>query len=235
MVATLHPQLTLSLGIVSTSSFESYWSGSANANAVASLHSFCAGELPEQQFLLWGDSAVGKTHLLSAACQQLAGKGFQVAYLTGELASREGALVGIENADLLCLDDLHRLAHGGEEALFHCINRCRESGTRLLFASKLPKDELPISLPDLKTRLSWGVIFQLHALDDEELSDALNRLLSVRGLDVSDDVIDYILRRYPRNMNALSKLAEQLDQASMSEQRRITIPLVRSLTDEAQT
>ena len=234
MVATLHPQLTLSLGIVSTSSFESYWSGSANANAVASLHSFCAGELPDHQFLLWGNSAVGKTHLLSAACQQLAGKGFQIAYLTGELASREGALVGIEHTDLFCLDDLHGLARGGEEALFHCINRCRESGTRMLFASRLPKDELPISLPDLKTRLSWGAVFQLQALEDNELSDALNRLLSVRGLDVNDEVIDYILRRYPRNMNALSELVEQLDQASMSEQRRITIPLVRSLSNDVQ-
>jgi len=230
----LHPQLTLPLGTASSSTFDSYWPGNANANTAASLLAFCAskqasGKATEQQFYIWGATAVGKTHLLSAACQKLAELGFQVAYLTGELASSEGALIGIENADLFCLDDLHQLESRSEELLFHCINRCRDSGTRLLFASECAIDELPISLPDLKTRLSWGTVFKLQTLNDTELPGALNHLLNLRGLSVSDDVIDYILRRYPRNMVALSDLVEQLDQASLSEQRRITIPLVRDL------
>ena len=228
----LHPQLTLALGTASSSSFESYWPGEVNANALASVRAFCAGELQDQQLLVWGGDSVGKTHLLSAACQDLANRGYQVAYLTGDLASSDGALLGIEQAELFCLDDLQDLSQQSEEALFHCINRCRESGTRLLFAARTPVDELSVALPDLKTRLSWGAVFQLHALPDADLAAALQRLLSLRGLAISEDVSDYILRRYPRSMSAITDLVDQLDQASMSEQRRITIPLVRSLSEE---
>lgn len=224
-----HPQLTLPLGNAASSSFESYVPGLANAHAAASVRSFCADESGEQQLLLWGASAVGKTHLLSAACQEMATRGFQVAYLTGDLANREDALASIENVELFCLDDLQALAPSSEAALFHCINRCRESGTRLLFASKPSIDELPLSLPDLKTRLSWGAVFHLQSLADDELPEVLMQLLRLRGLDVNDDVVDYILRRYPRNMHALRDLVDALDQASMVEKRRVTIPLVRGL------
>lgn len=228
----LHPQLTLSIGTVPSLSFESYMPGSGNAEACAALMEFCGGEINEKQILLWGESASGKTHLLSAACQDFAARGYQVAYLTGELASRDGSLSAMESMDLLCLDDLHLLKSSAQETLFHCINRCRDSGTRLIFSSKVSIDEMCFSLADLVTRLSWGPVFQLHTLSDEELPNALALQLKLRGLDVSLDVIEYIVRRYPRNMQVLSKLVERLDQASLTEQRRITIPLVRRVSEQ---
>ena len=227
----LHPQLTLSIGTVPSSTFESFIPGSGNADAYATTMAFCAAEVNEKQIFLWSEHAAGKTHLLSAACQQCTARGYQVAYLCGELASHSGALSAMESIDLLCLDDLHLLAPSAQETLFHCINRCRDSGTRLIFSSKVSIDELSFSLADLVTRLSWGPVFQLHMLTDEELPNALALQLQLRGLDVSDDVIDYILRRYPRNMQDLTQLVERLDQASLTEQRRITIPLVRSVSE----
>jgi len=195
------------------------------------LMAFCDGEVNEKQILFWGERASGKTHLLSAACQKFAARGYQLAYLTGELASRDGALNAMESIDLLCLDDLHLLESSAQETLFHCINRCRDSGTRMLFSSKVSIDELRFSLADLVTRLSWGTVFQLHTLNDDELPSALALQLELRGLDVSLDVIEYIVRRYPRNMQDLTQLVERLDHASMTEQRRITIPLVRSVSE----
>jgi len=228
----LHPQLTLPLGVAPSSSFESYMAGRHNSDAFATVQAFCAGEINDKQLLLWGDTSVGKTHLLSAACASFAGRGFQVAYLTGDLAGHDGALQGMESLDLLCLDDVHLVHSAAEEALFHCINRCRDTQTHLLFASKLALDELSLGLPDLLTRLSWGPVFQLQALTDNELSDAFAMMLKLRGLDVHADVIEYVLRRYPREITALKALAERLDQASLSEQRRITIPLIRSLSEK---
>jgi len=227
----LHPQLTLSIGTVPSSSFESYLPGMGNADAHATLIAFCAGEVSEKQILLWGEPASGKTHLLSAVCQDFAARGYQVAYLTGELASHEGALSAMESIDLVCLDDLHLLHVSAQESLFHCINRCRDSGTRLIFSSNTSIDELGFSLADLVTRLSWGPVFQLHTLADDELPDALALQLQLRGLDVGTDVIEYIVRRYPRNMRSLIQLVERLDQASLTQQRRITIPLVRSVSE----
>lgn len=227
-----HPQLTLSLGIALSSSFDSFVPGEANADACATMQGLCAGEIHETQILLWGEKSVGKTHLLSAACQNFASRGYQVAYLTGDLANYDDALVGIEGSDLFCLDDLHLLEPPAEENLFHCINRCRDSHTRLFFASEVSVDKLGFGLPDLVTRLSWGPVFHLQALDDDELSAAFALMLKMRGLEVGDDVIDYVLRRYPREITALKQLVERLDQASLTEQRRITIPLIKRLDDQ---
>ena len=228
----LHPQLTLSIGTVPSSSFESYFSGAGNAQVCVALKAFCTGDVNEKQMLLWGAPTSGKTHLLSAVCQEFAGRGFQVAYLTGELASLDGALSAMENIDLLCLDDVHLLQPSAQEALFHCINRCRDAETRLLFSSEVSIDNLKFSLDDLVTRLSWGPVFQLHTLSDEELSGAVALQLQLRGLAVSEEVIEYIVRRYPRNMLALTRLIKQLDQISLTEQRRVTIPLVRSINEQ---
>lgn len=227
-----HPQLTLSLGINPSSSFDSFVAGEANADAFAAMQGLCAGELHETQILLWGEKSVGKTHLLSAACQDFSSRGYQVSYLTGDLANYDDALVGIERGDLFCLDDLHLLQPAAEENLFHCINRCRDSHTRLFFASEVPIDKLGFGLPDLLTRLSWGPVFHLHVLDDDELSSAFALMLKLRGLEVGDDVIEYVVRRYPREITALKQLVERLDQASMTEKRRVTIPLIKLLDDQ---
>jgi len=227
----LHPQLTLPLGTVPSLSFETFLSGAANADAVTALKALCDGELNERQLFFWGESSSGKTHLLSAACQHFAARGFQVAYLTGDLANNSDALSGMEQSDLLCIDDVHLLRGDAEENLFHCINRCRDTDTRLIFASQQPIDDLGIGLPDLRTRLTWGLVFQLHALSDEELPEALTLLMGTRAMEVGEEVIDYVLRRYPRNMAALNSLVEQLDQATLSEHRKVTIPLVKRLSE----
>jgi len=227
-----HPQLTLSLGIVPSSSFESFFPGEANADACATMQGLCAGDIHETQIFLWGEKSAGKTHLLSAACQNFASRGYQVSYLTGDLANYDDALVGIERGDLFCLDDLHLLQPAAEENLFHCINRCRDSHTRLFFASEQSVDNLGFGLPDLLTRLSWGPVFHLQTLDDDELPAAFSLMLKLRGLEVGDDVIEYVVRRYPREISALKQLVERLDQASLTEQRRITIPLIKLLDDQ---
>lgn len=227
-----HPQLTLSLGIVPLSSFDSFEVGQANADACATMQGLCSGEINETQLLLWGEKSVGKTHLLSAACQDFASRGYQVAYLTGDLANYDDALNGIETVDLFCLDDLHLLQPAAEENLFHCINRCRDAHTRLIFASNAPVEKLDFTLPDLITRLSWGPVFHLQVLDDDELSAAFALMLKLRGLEVGEDVIEYVLRRYPREIIALKQLVERLDEASLTQKRRITIPLIKRLDEQ---
>jgi len=226
-----HPQLTLALGLPPLSSFETFHADGSNLAALDTLKAFCKGSIDEKQMLLWGAQSVGKTHLLSAACQQLANAGFQVAYLPAEMASRVDALQSMETMDLLCLDDIHLLSGEAEEAVFHAINRCRETDTRLLFASLSPIDEMQLTLPDLKTRLAWGPVFQLHEMADEALPTIFRLLLEERSLDVPDDVVDYVMRRYPRQISALKALVDRIDQASMTTQRRVTIPLVKSLSE----
>lgn len=225
----MHPQLTLPLETAPSSSFDSFHEDDGNRLACEAVRGFVDGTLAEQQLYLWGQTGSGKSHLLSAACQWFNDHGYRVAYLPGELANVNDALVGLETFELVCFDDLQRLDRAAEVELFHCINRCRNTGTRLLFAADRTPDELGLALADLSTRLSWGPRFQLLSLSDDALGTGLRLEIEARSLQASDEVISYILKRFPRNMAALKSVVDELDKASLSEQRRITVPLVKEV------
>jgi len=211
------------------SSFDTFYAVGANQHILSAVQAFCQDTLSERQLFLWGDANVGKTHLLSAACQYMSNAGFHVAYLNGDMASAPGALDALENMDLVCFDDIHLLAALAEEPLFHMINRCRETDTRLLLASRHAVDGLPITLADLRTRLSWGPVFGLQGVAAEHIPALFEQLLAQRSLPVSDEVTEFVMRRYPRDVTALKSLVEKLDEASMSTKRGITIPLVQEI------
>jgi len=215
----MHPQLTLSLDTAPATSFDSFHVDDSNALVLHSLRAFSAGDLDTVQIYLWGETGTGKSHLLSAACQMFSDKGYRIAYLPGEIVNQAGALESMEYCDLLCIDDLQRLDYASEVGLFHCVNRCRETGTRIIFAADRSPDELGLKLKDLQTRLAWGLVFQL---------------IQARSLEASDEVLGYVLRRFPRRMASLKQVVDTLDEVSLSEQRRITIPFIKSVFGEAE-
>lgn len=229
-----HPQLTLALDTAPAVSFDSFHVDSATALVRDSLRAFVDGKLCEQQIFLWGESGTGKTHLLSAACQALSQKGYRVAYIPGEMVNQPGALDGMEQVELLCFDDLQRLDHASEVDLFHCINRCREAGTRLVMAADRPPDQLGLKLADLQTRLGWGLVSHTLFMEEEGLRQAFRKEIEARSLEASDEVLGYVLRRFPRRMAALKMVVNTLDDVSLSEQRRITIPFIKSVFGEAE-
>lgn len=228
-----HPQLTLSLDTAPATSFDSFHVDDNNVIARDAVRAFVAGELDDVQMYLWGSAGTGKSHLLSAACEAYNALGYRVAYLPGEIVNIADSLIGMEHVDLLCIDDLQRLDHAAEIDLFHLINRCRASATQLIVAADRPVDELGISLPDLQTRLAWGLIFVLQPLSDEGLREALRMEIELRSLQASDEVLGYVLKRFPRRMNILKQVVDTLDKASLMEQRRITVPFVKTVFDDA--
>jgi DnaA family protein len=230
----MHPQLTLSLDTAPATSFDSFHVDKSNVLVRDSLRAFAEEVIDDLQVFLWGGTGTGKSHLLSAACQMFSHKGYRVAYLPGEIANHGGALEGMESCDLLCIDDLQRLDHASEVDLFHCINRCRETGTRIILAADRSPDELGLKLMDLQTRLAWGLVFQVHPLSDEGLRDAFRQEIQARSLEASEEVLGYVLRRFPRRMASLKHVVDTLDEVSLSEQRRITIPFVKSVFGEAE-
>lgn len=183
---------------------------------------------------LWGSSGSGKSHLLMACLEQMQQTDHQPLYLPlshlVETAS-PAVLDAVENMTLLCIDELEAIVGlpAWEEAIFHCFNRLQQTGCQLLIASRFNPSTISLQLPDLKSRLGLGLIYQLKNLTDDEKQKALAKQAQFRGLTLSGEVSAYLLRRYGRDMSELISILQQLDKASMSEQRKLTIPFVRQV------
>jgi DnaA family protein len=140
-------------------------------------------------------------------------------------------LEGLDDLDWLCIDGLQFVAANSawELALFALFNALRDKGGRLLIAANASPNKLPIALPDLQSRLNWGLALSIQPLSDEEKLAALQLRAKARGLDLSDEVGQYILHRAPRDMGPLFQCLNTLDKASLAEQRRLTIPFVKQV------
>lgn len=185
----------------------------------------------ERLVFLAGPSGSGRTHLLSGLCAAGAPHGLQCAYVPlNEHAALDPALLqDLENLHLVAIDDVMRVAghDAWEQALFSLFNRCRESGTRLLFSADCGPAALPLGLPDLRTRLAWGLTLAIAPLDDAGRQELLQALAARRGLELPIEVARYLLERAPRHPKDLVSLIDALDRASLAEQRRLTVPFVR--------
>jgi DnaA-homolog protein len=224
-------QLPLNIALLDGASFENYYPG-PNREVLECL----AGGLDEEAqeiVYLWGRAGVGKTHLLEAQCRAASARGQPSAYLPLAEDLPVDMLDGLEQATLLCLDDIHVRAGRApwEQALFALYNRCRDAGTRLLIAGKAPPGALGIQLPDLASRLSWGLVLRLRELAEADKVAALQHRARCRGLELPAGVASFLLRRCRRDLPFLFGLLDRLDQASAAAQRRLTIPFVKGVLD----
>jgi DnaA family protein len=226
-------QLPLSFEPREVFSFSSYISGD-NEIAVATLRQ-CAisGTGAEKQLYLWSGETLGKSHLLQAACNLAAKQQAAVCYLpAAEIIDQPVQLLDdLEQLDLLCIDDIQLFAGNAawEEALFNLINRIRGSDCKLLMSASLAPEKLPVRLPDLRSRLVWGPVFQLRELGDSQKREALTLRAQMRGLELPENVADYLLRHYPRDLFGLFERLEKLDTAAMALQRKLTIPFIKTV------
>jgi len=185
---------------------------------------------------LWGGPASGKSHLLQAACGRVARRGQQAAYLPlAELREHGPAILdGLGCFELVALDDLQSIAGetAWEHGLFDFYNRAREADQSLLFAATNSPRGLGLRLADLASRLGWELVFHLQPLTDEHKREALIRHAEARGLELPDEVANYLLRRATRDMGGLLRWLDHIDQAQLAAQRRLSIPFIKSLLED---
>src|SRR5574344_2136179 len=225
-------QLPLGVRLRDAATFANYYPG-ANAAALGYVERVCEtdADWAENLIYLWGAADVGRSHLLQAACLRMEQFGGRAVYLPLDAVAMYGPqlLDNLEQCDLVCIDGVDLVAGHPtwEEALFHLFNRLRDAGRRLLLSASAPPREVPIKLPDLKSRLTLALVFQLHGLTDDEKLRALQLRASRRGLHLNDEVGRFILTRGSRSMSALFDLLDQLDHASLQAQRKLTIPFLK--------
>jgi DnaA family protein len=228
------PQIPLPLTPRRDSRFEDFIPG-PNAAVVESLKDML--DEAGSHVFLHGDEGSGKTHLLNALCLETRERGGRAYYLAlkrlpGDAAA---ALQGVEGLDLVCVDDLHLVAgdRDWEEALFHGFNRIRETGGRLLVSSCKRLSALDINLPDLASRLAWGLQLPLKPLSDADKLAVISRHSDALGLGLGEDVQQYLIKHCERSVAALIGTVEELHQVALTNKRRITIPLAREVLRSA--
>lgn len=226
------PQLPLALRWPRRQRFEHFHAG-ANAVALAAVQAL-AVEPGAPWVYLHGANGSGRSHLLMAACQAAVGRRVQYLPLAA-LGNPAEALRGVAGSELLALDDLGAIAgnHEAEHALFDLYNRARAEGSALLFAADATPTALGIELPDLRSRLGACAQFALKLLDDDERRVVLKTQAASRGIELDDNVLDWLFARYARDLGALLDLLDKLDVASLAAQRRITVPFLREFLREA--
>lgn len=228
-------QLSLAIRLRDEATFANYFPGK-NAAACGYVEHACGNsqnEWIESLIWLWGPLGSGRSHLLQAACTKASELGKKARYLPLAECVEYGSycLDGLEQGDLVALDDLH-LALKLEEwqqPLFHAFNRIRDAGATLLLSAERSPHEFSGLLPDLHSRLNLALVFQLHPLSDEEMLRAIQLRASRRGLFLADEVATYLLSRLPRDMGSMFSALEHLDQASLQAKRKLTIPFVRQV------
>lgn len=223
-------QLALGVRLRAAAVFASFVPG-PNREVLAAL-----GRPGTQPLWLWGAKATGKTHLLQAACAAGGGAGESAAYFPlGPAAGLPPeALNGFESARLLCVDDVDAVAgdRNWEQALFRLFNAAADLGTRLIFAASAAPRALPWRLEDWRSRAAACIVYQLRELDDAARLEALHLRARQRGLQLPEETAEYLLRRMPRDLTSLLGVLDDLDDASLAAQRRLTIPFIRAALEK---
>ncbi|NOX09470.1 MAG: DnaA regulatory inactivator Hda [Gammaproteobacteria bacterium] len=228
---TINTQLPLAIAIPDYARFDNFYAGS-NSELLSQLKKISVGDGKESLYL-WGGTGQGKSHLLQASCVAARQQGQNANYLSLQQLKgcSPGILQGYDEADLLCLDDLQLIVGDPEweEAVFHLYNRLLERSALLVVAASKAPDALGLQLADLTSRLSWGLVYGLNRMDDEDRLAALTLRAQQRGLELAEDAGRYLLRHHARDLRALFGFLDALDHASMVEQRRLTLPFVRDV------
>ena len=230
-------QLGLSVQLPDDEVFDSYLSN-ANNTVVSQLNIFVKGTEKQSSnqpncFYLFGLTGVGKSHLLHASSAYASQLGkTSVCLSCAELLKLSvEVLDGLEQIDFICLDDIQLIAGNQvwQQAIFDLYNRVLEHNNRLLVSGNQSVAKLGLTLPDLHSRLSWGLTEQLKPLSDAEKVMALQFRALKRGLILSDEAANFLINRLSRTMSNLITSLDILDKASIREQRKITIPFIKDV------
>jgi DnaA family protein len=222
-------QLLLDLSAQQPPTFDTFVTGQ-NAELLQRLQDIAAAHaqptLNDRFIYLWGETGAGKTHLLQSLAQQ----GAAGARLIPADAD-DGAFDYDPAIQCYLLDDCEQLPPASQIAAFALFNQIRELGGYLVSAGAQPPAQLQVR-EDLRTRLGWGLIYQVHGLTDDEKIAALTQSAQARGMTVSAGILSYLLTHYRRDMPSLSRMLDALDRYSLETKRPITLPLLRDLLQQ---
>lgn len=227
-------QLPLHFEFRANQTFNDFFPGT-NQEIVTHLQQCIAG-VGEQQVFLWGKSGQGKTHLLQACCHQAQNQNLSSFYfdLADAMLPDPSMLNGLDQYDAVCFDNIEHIAgnEAWELAFFNFFNMSRDSGHKLIVSASSAPGDIAIQLPDLKTRLNWGLTLKIQALADNDRIAALIFKADQMGFEIAPQAGRFLLTHYDRDPASLWALLKKLDKASLAAKRKLTLPFLKQILDE---
>lgn len=222
-------QIALDIGLAVPQTLDRFVPG-ANAGALEHLQRWVGGARPPSvPTYLWGEPGSGKSHLLQAAAEALSQRGLRVGLLDATSAADQAF---DEGWAAVLMDDVHLYTAAQQEQAFNwfvnALSPASGPPRGVLAAGRLPPADLRLR-EDLRSRLGWGHVFQLQPLTEPARRAVLRRAADARGIALSDDVIDFMLNRFSRDLSSLMALLDRLDGYALRAQRAITVPLLRAM------
>lgn len=213
-------QLLLDISPESRPTLSSFVAG-RNAELMAALHQALAGS-GEGSIYLWGEEGSGKSHLLRGCVDAALETQRNAVYARGTIP---------EPADVVAVDDVELLDDATQIELFDLYNRMRDGGGLLLVSGKASPLHLKLR-DDLRTRLGWGLVYQVHGLSDEEKAQALVQHAQGKGFSLPPEVTQYLLRHGRRDLPSLMAVLDALDEHSLRLHRAPSVPLLKEVMQQ---
>lgn len=222
-------QIPLNIKLDDAATFGNFFTGE-NVQLVQRLEKLAS--TTKDLIFIWGISGTGKSHLAQAVCQANSISGKIAAYfpLNNNLITAE-AIEDLEGVDLVCLDSFESITESSEweMAVFNLYNQLKERGKQLIVFSELSPSQSAINLPDLQSRLAAMEVYRISDIGDGSKIDFLMNSSSQVGIEMSRDVANYLVNRSDRSIPELAKVIKRLDQESLVQKRKITIPFVKQI------
>jgi len=190
-----------------------------NVELLSALRHALVATQGERALYVWGETGSGKSHLLQAAVAHARAAGETAVYACGVVP---------EAAAVVAMDDVEGLDDAAQIALFALYNRMRENGGMLLVSGTQAPAFLTLR-DDLRTRLGWGLVYQVHALNDDEKAEALRQHALARGFELPNEVTTYLLRHGRRDLPALLATLDALDEHCLRLKRAASVPLLKEV------
>ncbi len=191
-----------------------------NPELHAALRHAISGSAGERGIYIWGEHGSGKSHLLQATVERAIANGQSAIYACGSVPNA---------AQVVAVDDVESLTDEAQIQLFALYNRLREAGGMLLVCGNVAPAHLNLR-DDLRTRLGWGLVYQVHALNDDEKTQALYQHAMARGFELPNEVTTYLLRHAQRDMPYLLSVLDELDAHCLRlKKRAASVPLLKEI------
>jgi len=190
-----------------------------NLELLSALRHALSGSSSERCFYVWGEPGSGKSHLLQGCVRAAQDIQKSAIYVRGGVP---------KSAAVVAVDDVEQLGDAAQIGLFNLYNQMRETGGMLLVSGKESVLHLKLR-DDLRTRLGWGLVYQVHGLSDEEKALALSQHAQAKGFALSPEITQYLLRHGRRDLPSLLMALDALDAHSLSLHRAPSVPLLKEI------